>query len=150
MHKSFCVCFHVQPAGSGFAPWQMPWTAELTLCVVGSTLPARAVSSGAARAGRFLAQNAVACPGILWEIRMKYSCWFPWVWDRVPPELGCDVLNTWLNLMLELNAQWELLSNNPSQPLFLPDHAAVKSLICNLSLRPEVAMTNTSRNILNE
>lgn len=32
------MCFHVQPAGAGFAPWQMLWTAELTLYVVGSTL----------------------------------------------------------------------------------------------------------------
>lgn len=83
-------------------------------------------SSGAARAGRFLAQNAVVCLKILWEIRIKYSNWFPWVWDRVPPRFGCDVLDTCLSLMLELNALWELLLNNLNQLLFLPSPQELK------------------------
>lgn len=81
--QDLCVCFNVQPAGSWFALLQTPWTAELMLYAVGSTLPcdycSGAVSSDAVRADEFSAENAVVkyclCQKTTspWEVRMKYS-----------------------------------------------------------------------------
>lgn len=108
--QDHCVCFNVQPAGSQLALLQMLWTAELMLYVLGSTLPCDcpfgAASSDAVWAGEFSAENAVVkyslCQRSIspWEVRMKYSYWFPWVWDHVPAKFGYDALNVCLNLRL--------------------------------------------------
>lgn len=108
--QDLCMCFNVQPAGSWFAPLQTPRTAELMLYAVGSTLPCdcrfAAVLSDAVRADELSAENAVVkyrlCQKSVspWEVRMKYSDRFPWVWDHVPAKLGYDAPNVCLNLML--------------------------------------------------